>query len=90
MMELGLYAAAQVPERGIKLVGTLAILGVYVGIIPVMVGLLWSPFIRRAGFERYAFFLSLTVGMHYSLLELILYLQHQRLQQKISRIALME
>ena len=56
-------AAAQVPERGIKLVGTLAILGVYVGIIPVMVGLLWSPFIRRAGFERYAFFLSLTVGM---------------------------
>ena len=56
-------AAAQVPERGIKLVGTLAILGVYVGIIPVMVGLLWSPFIRRAGFERYAFFLSLTIGM---------------------------
>ena len=56
-------SAAQVPERGIKLVGTLAILGVYVGIIPVMVGLLWSPFIRRAGFERYAFFLSLTVGM---------------------------
>ncbi len=56
-------SAAQVPERGIKLIGTLAIIGVYVGIIPVMVGLLWSPFIRRAGFERYAFFLSLTIGM---------------------------
>ena len=38
-------SAAQVPERGIKLVGTLAILGVYVGIIPVMVGLLWSSYL---------------------------------------------
>ncbi|MDI1495966.1 MAG: divalent cation transporter [Cenarchaeum symbiont of Oopsacas minuta] len=56
-------AAAPVPERGADLVGALVIIGAYVGVIPVMVGLLWSPFIRNASFSRYAFFLSLTAGM---------------------------
>ena len=56
-------SAVPVPERGLGLVGALAVIGVYVGIIPVMVGLLWFPFIRRAGSSSYAFFLSLTVGM---------------------------
>ena len=40
-----------------------AIIGTYVGIIPVMIGLLWLPFIRRISRSKYHFFLALTVGL---------------------------
>jgi len=34
-----------------------------VGVIPVMIGLLWLPFIKRIGKNKYNFFLALTVGL---------------------------
>jgi zinc transporter ZupT len=34
-----------------------------VGIIPVMIGLVWYPFIRRLSISKYNFFLSLTAGL---------------------------
>ncbi len=40
-----------------------AIIGTYVGIIPVMIGLLWYPFIKRLSQNKYNFFLSLTAGL---------------------------
>jgi ZIP family zinc transporter len=40
-----------------------AIIGTYVGIIPVMIGLLWLPFIRKISKSKYHFFLALTVGL---------------------------
>src|SRR3989344_5627324 len=46
-----------------KLAGFFAIIGTYVGIIPVMIGLLWLPFIKRIGKNKYNFFLALTVGL---------------------------
>lgn len=46
-----------------KLAGFFAIVGTYVGIIPVMIGLLWLPFIKRIGKNKYNFFLALTVGL---------------------------
>ena len=43
--------------------GFFAIIGTYVGIIPVMIGLLWLPFIKRLGRNKYNFFLAITVGL---------------------------
>jgi zinc transporter ZupT len=38
-------------------------LGVYVGVVPVFLGLLWLPFLRAIGRRWIDFFLSLTVGL---------------------------
>ena len=39
------------------------IIGTFVGVIPVMIGLLWLPFIRKIKRSRYHFFLALTAGL---------------------------
>lgn len=44
-------------------VSLLALLGTYVGIIPVMIGLLWLPFLRQLSRGKYMFFLILTAGL---------------------------
>ncbi|MBI2044797.1 ZIP family metal transporter [Candidatus Pacearchaeota archaeon] len=38
-------------------------LGLYVGVIPILVGLLWFPFLRRLNRRWYYFLLSLTIGL---------------------------
>ena len=40
-----------------------AAVGTYVGVIPIIIGLLWLPFIRRMGRNVYIFFLAVTVGV---------------------------
>jgi len=40
-----------------------AVIGTYVGIIPVLIGLLWFPFISKLSRNKYKFFLALTVGL---------------------------
>ena len=50
-------------EPSLELIGLFAMIGTYVGIIPVMIGLLWLPFIRRIGKAKYHFFLALTAGL---------------------------
>src|SRR3989344_8100062 len=42
---------------------TFILLGLYVGVIPVLLGLLWFPFLRRLRGAGYLFLLSLTVGL---------------------------
>jgi len=56
-------AAAPALEPTLELIGLFTIIGTYVGIIPVMIGLLWLPFIRRISKSKYHFFLALTVGL---------------------------
>ena len=56
-------AAAQVLTPNVEQVLLFAIIGTYVGIIPIMIGLLWYPFIRRLNTNKYNFFLSLTAGL---------------------------
>lgn len=56
-------AAAPAPKPNIEKVSLFAIIGIYVGIIPVMIGMLWFPFIRRLKIGTYKFFLSITVGL---------------------------
>jgi zinc transporter ZupT len=49
-------AAAQVLTPNVEQVLLFAIIGAYVGIIPIMIGLLWYPFIRRLNTNKYNFF----------------------------------
>ena len=56
-------AAAPALELSLDLAIFFAIIGTYVGIIPVMIGLLWLPFIKRISKQKYHFFLALTVGL---------------------------
>lgn len=39
------------------------LIGTYVGIIPVMIGLLWLPFIKKISKTKFHFFLALTAGL---------------------------
>lgn len=61
--EKEIEAAAPALEPSLDLVGFFAIVGTYVGIIPVMIGLLWFPFIKRLTKNKYNFFLALTAGL---------------------------
>ena len=61
--EKEIEAAAPALKPDLELVGLFAVIGTYVGIIPVMIGLLWLPFIRRISKSKYHFFLALTVGL---------------------------
>lgn len=56
-------AAALAPNPDSGQIIFFAVIGIYVGIIPVMIGLLWYPFIRSMSRNKYNFFLSLTAGL---------------------------
>ena len=56
-------AAAPALELSLELGMFFAIIGTYVGIIPVMIGLLWLPFIKKISKQKYHFFLALTAGL---------------------------
>jgi zinc transporter, ZIP family len=56
-------AAALAPTPSIEQASFFALIGIYVGVIPVMIGLLWYPFIRSLKTSTYRFFLSLTAGL---------------------------
>ena len=56
-------AAALAPIPNIEQASYFAIIGTYVGVIPVLIGLLWFPFLKRLSANKYNFFLSLTAGL---------------------------
>ena len=59
----GIDAAALSPERGNSFFALMALLGVYVGVIPVALGMLWMPFVRRAPAAWVRVLLGVTVGL---------------------------
>ena len=65
----GLTFAAEVPVATLspivdrRYLTTFALLGVYAGVIPVFIGLLWLPFVRAINRRWIDFFLSLTMGL---------------------------
>lgn len=56
-------AAAPAMKPSLDLASYFAVIGTYVGIIPVMIGLLWFPFIAKMSPTKYKFFLALTAGL---------------------------
>lgn len=59
----GVDAAALAPTANIEQASFFALIGTYVGVIPVLIGLLWFPFLKRLSANKYNFFLSLTAGL---------------------------
>ena len=55
--------AATAPEPSPSAFLLFALLGVYVGVVPVFLGLLWFPMMRRLGRGAMDFFLALTAGL---------------------------
>jgi zinc transporter, ZIP family len=55
--------AALSPTVGPRYLTTFALLGLYAGVIPVFIGLLWLPFVRSVGRRWTDFFLCLTIGL---------------------------
>ena len=51
------------PTPGGTFLATFTVLGVYVGVIPVLIGLIWFPFLRRLSSRWLNFFLAITVGL---------------------------
>jgi ZIP family zinc transporter len=56
-------AAALSPTANAEQISFFTIIGTYVGIIPILIGLLWFPFIKRLSKGKYNFFLALTAGL---------------------------
>ncbi|MDX1395972.1 MAG: metal transporter [Gemmatimonadota bacterium] len=55
--------ATESPRPNARYLGTFALLGIYAGLIPVVLGLLWYPFLRRIDRKWLHFYLSLTIGL---------------------------
>ena len=55
--------ASLTPEPTLTSFGRFALLGVFVGVIPVGLGITWFPFLRRLGRAGLGFLLYLTVGL---------------------------
>ena len=55
--------ASETPEADASFFGLMALLGVYVGVIPVSLGMLWLPFVRRVGESWLRILIAFTVGL---------------------------
>jgi len=55
--------ATGTPEADGGFFALMALLGVYVGVIPVSLGMLWLPFVRRIGAEWMRILIAFTVGL---------------------------
>ena len=48
-VDAAIDVAAETPSADLDFYGLMALLGIYVGVIPVCLGMLWLPFVRRIG-----------------------------------------
>jgi zinc transporter ZupT len=55
--------AAETPEASSSFFALMALLGVYVGVIPVALGMLWLPFVRRISEGWIRLLIAFTVGL---------------------------
>lgn len=56
-------AAVATPETDARTIWTYAALGIYIGLIPVLIGLFAFPFLKRMPPRWLGFFLALTIGL---------------------------
>jgi zinc transporter, ZIP family len=63
VFETEVPVAVQSPQPDRESVLRFALVGFYVGIVPVALGLLWYPFLRRLGRNGMNFVLALTIGL---------------------------
>jgi ZIP family zinc transporter len=62
-VEASIPVAAETPENDVSFFALMALLGIYVGVIPVSLGMLWLPFLRRLGRGWMGALIAFTVGL---------------------------
>jgi zinc transporter ZupT len=62
-IEHSIEAASETPEADLGFYGLMALLGLYVGVIPVAIGMLWLPWARGVDPRWMRFLLALTLGL---------------------------
>ena len=55
--------AVETPRPSARFFGVFTLIGVYVGVLPVVIGLLWFPFLTQLSSRGMEFLLALTVGL---------------------------
>jgi zinc transporter, ZIP family len=55
--------AAETPDADVGFFGLMALVGLYVGVIPVAIGMLWLPWVRSIDPRWVQFLMALTVGL---------------------------
>jgi len=56
-------AAVETPDADLGFYGLMALIGLYVGVIPVAIGMLWLPWLRTVDARWIRFLLAFTVGL---------------------------
>jgi ZIP family zinc transporter len=62
-IEHSIPVAAETPETDAGFFGLMALLGLYVGVIPVTLGMLWLPFVRRIDPGWVQVLMAVTIGL---------------------------
>jgi ZIP family zinc transporter len=61
--EREIAVAVETPRPSVRFLGVFALIGFYVGVIPVALGLMWYPLTSQIGRKGLQFLLALTVGL---------------------------
>jgi zinc transporter ZupT len=62
-VETTIDAATETPDLDPGFFGLMALLGIYVGVIPVSIGMVWLPFVRRVGGGMLRVLMAFTIGL---------------------------
>jgi zinc transporter, ZIP family len=62
-VDASVEVAAETPDADVGFYGLMGLIGLYVGIIPVAIGMLWLPWMRRLDRRWLQFLLALTIGL---------------------------
>ena len=62
-VDKSIEVAAETPDADAGFYGLMGLIGLYVGIIPIAVGMLWLPWMRRLDKRWLQFLLALTIGL---------------------------
>jgi len=61
--EKAIAVAVETPRPSVRFLGIFALIGLYVGVVPVALGLLWYPVLGRMGHRGLQFLMALTIGL---------------------------
>jgi zinc transporter, ZIP family len=62
-IDAAIAVATETPDADLGFFGLMALLGIYVGVIPVSLGMLWLPFVRRIDPRWIQVLIAFTVGL---------------------------
>lgn len=61
--ETGIGAASETQSVDSTTLSSFTLIGLYVGVIPIFLGIFWFPALRRMGARAFAFLMAVTVGL---------------------------